>query len=57
MQIAFAGQIFPHAPQFSGSMLVSVHFSLQTSRPAMQVQTPLMQTIPREQTFPHDPQF
>jgi hypothetical protein len=38
-------------------MLVSVHFSLQTSRPAMQVQTPLMQTIPKEQTFPHDPQF
>ena len=51
------GQVFPHAPQFNSSLLISVHAPLQDVKPFGHEHTPLTQSFPNEQTFPHLPQF
>ncbi len=51
------GQAFPHEPQFSSSLVISMHVPLQKLRPAGHTHFPSMQSFPGEQEFPHAPQF
>lgn len=51
------GQAFPHEPQFSSSLVISMHVPLQKLKPAGHMHSPLMQSFPGGQVFPHVPQF
>jgi hypothetical protein len=47
----------PQAPQFAGSLRVSVHAPLQDVSGSVHVQAPPEQVAPTAQALPHEPQW